>query len=408
MEILSSFSMALEALRANKLRSGLTMLGIIIGVGAVIAMMAVGLGAQTEVEKQIASIGSNLILILPGSVTSGGLRAGMGSVFTLTMDDYKAISRECPSVKAAAPSLRGTAQIVYSNQNWSTIVYGSTPEVQEIRDWKLTSGRFFYQSEVDSSAKVCVMGKTVIDNLFGGQDPLGQIVRIKKIPFTVVGTLAPKGQSPQGQDQDDAIFIPVTTAQTKVIGTLFRGTVGAIMVQALASGYLKSAQSEVTQLLRQRHRLQPGQDNDFDVRNLTELLAATQRAAQTMSLLLGAIASVSLLVGGIGIMNIMLVSVTERTREIGLRKAIGARSKDIMQQFVIEAVSLSMVGGIMGIAVGVIISVVIGRFANWDVLISPVSIFLAFGFSAAVGIFFGYYPARMASRLNPIEALRWE
>ena len=404
----STLKISIRALRINKMRSALTMLGIIIGVGAVSAMLAVGTGASERISQQISSIGSNLIIILPGSTTSGGLRMGMGSQPTLTKDDADAITRECSAVKDAAPVLNGAAQIVYGNQNWSTGVYGTTPGMLAIRDWPLSSGRPFTEQDVRSATKVCLLGQTIVDNLFGSMDPIGQVIRIKKVPFTVVGVLDRKGQSPQGQDQDDTIYIPVTTAQKKIFGTAFPGMVRTIMVQGRSVDDLDAAEKQITELLRQRHHIGPKKDNDFTVRNLTQIMQVAEQSTKVMTLLLGAIASVSLLVGGIGIMNIMLVSVTERTREIGIRMAVGAKTWDIRLQFIIEALTLSLIGGIIGIIAGVSGSRIISAMAGWSTIVSLLSIFMAFGFSGLVGIFFGFYPAYKASLLNPIDALRYE
>jgi putative ABC transport system permease protein len=406
--LLASLRIALRALMVNKMRSALTMLGIIIGVGAVIAMIAVGSGAKRRIAEQIASMGSNMLIVLSGSSTSGGLRFGSGTVPTLTVDDAKAILTEIPSVRYVAPNLSGVAQVVFGNQNWSTIVNGTTPEVLEIREWPLAEGRSFTQQDVDGATKVCLLGKTVVDNLFGGIDPIGQIVRIKKVPFTVVGVLASKGQSTWGQDQDDTIFVPLTTAQKRLFGMQFPGMVRIIAVQAREPEAMKSVESQINDLLRQRHRLQPSQDNDFSVRNLTEIMSTAEQSASVMSLLLGAIASISLIVGGIGIMNIMLVSVTERTREIGIRIAVGAKGRDILLQFLIESLVLSLIGGTVGIGIGVVGTLVLSRFTQWPTLFSVEAILLAFLFSGSVGVFFGFYPARKASMLNPIEALRYE
>jgi putative ABC transport system permease protein len=406
--LLSSLLIALRALMVNKMRSILTMLGIIIGVGAVIAMVAVGSGAKTRLQEQIASMGSNLLVVMSGSSTSGGFRGGMGTVPTLTVDDGKAIQNEIAAVKYTAPSVTGVAQIVFGNQNWSTIVNGTTPEIFDIRDWPFSSGGTFTQQDVEGATKVCVLGRTVAENLFGGIDPIGQIIRIKIVPFTVVGVLAPKGQSTWGQDQDDIIFVPLKTAQKKLFGTQFQGMVRSISVQANGPEVMKEAESQITDLLRQRHRLQPAQDNDFSVRNLAEVMSSAEQQASTMSILLGAIASISLIVGGIGIMNIMLVSVTERTREIGIRIAVGAKGRDILLQFLIESLVLSLMGGIIGIGTGVSGTLILASFTKWPTLFSVEAILLAFIFSAAVGVFFGFYPARKASLLNPIEALRYE
>ena len=406
--LFASLRIALRALMVNKMRSALTMLGIIIGVGAVIAMIAVGSGAKARIEEQIASMGSNLIMVMSGSSTSGGLRFGAGTVPTLTVDDAKAIVTEIPAVKYVAPNTTGIAQVVFGNQNWSTIVNGTVPEVLEIRDWPLSFGRPFTQQDVDGATKVCLLGYTVVENLFGGIDPIGQIVRIKKVPFTVIGVLAPKGQSTWGQDQDDIIFVPLTTAQKRLFGMQFPGMVRVIAVQAWGPETVKEAEEQITDLLRQRHRIQPNQENDFSVRNLTEVMSSAEQSANVMSLLLGSIASISLIVGGIGIMNIMLVSVTERTREIGIRMAVGAKGRDILLQFLIESLVLSLIGGTLGIGIGIAGTLVLSTFTRWPTLFSIEAIFLAFLFSGSVGVFFGFYPARKASLLNPIEALRYE
>jgi putative ABC transport system permease protein len=408
MNLNSAWKIAYRSLRANRMRSILTMLGMVIGVSAVIAMVAIGAGANERIAAQISSIGSNLLLVLPGSTTSGGLRSGSGSAPTLTMADARAIGRELPAVRLAAPSIRSTSPVVYGNQNWSTLIQGVTPEYFEIRDYRLAEGRFFTADEVDASSKVAVVGRTVVRNLFGDESPAGEILRIKRVPFTVVGVLAEKGQSPQGQDQDDIIIAPITTVQNRLFGSEHPGSVGVIIAQAVDRESIGEAEREVVSLLRQRHRIGSGQEEDFSVRNLSEMLAVAEASTRVMSLLLGAIASVSLLVGGIGIMNIMLVSVTERTREIGIRLAVGARERDILVQFLIEAVFLSVAGGAIGILLGVGGSLLISRFAGWSTLISPGAVLVAFSFSAAVGIFFGFYPARKASRLDPIEALRHE
>ncbi len=409
-QIVPAVQIAFRALRVNKLRSGLTMLGIIIGVAAVIAMVAVGSGATARIQEQIQSIGSNMIMVIPGSITSSGIRLGAGNAVTLTQDDAKAIAAECPAVAAVAPVSRGGAQVVYGNNNWATSIQGTTPDYLAIRDNQIAEGQSFTQQDVDSDAKVAVLGKTVVDNLFGGSDPIGQAIRIKNVPFTVVGTLVPKGQSPMGQDQDDVILLPISTAKKKVLGVnqANAASVGSIMVQARDGSLMSQAEEQTRALLRQRHRLQPNQEDDFTVRNLEEVFSAQESSARVMSILLASIASVSLIVGGIGIMNIMLVSVTERTREIGLRQAVGAKTKDILTQFLVEAVTLSLVGGVIGIVLGGAASALISHFAQWNTLVSPTAILMAFAFSAFVGIFFGYYPARKAAFLDPIEALRYE
>ena len=410
MFLLATIRIALRALRVNKLRAALTMLGIIIGVGAVITMVAVGSGAASRIEEQIASIGSNLLMVLPGAATSGGMRMGFGSTMTLSEDDGKAIATEIPGVVTASGSMRGVAQIVFGNQNWSTAIQGTMPDYLVIRDWDLDDGRFFTPEDVDGATKVAVLGQTVKESLFGDGEAIGQIIRIKKVPFTVVGILTRKGQSTWGQDQDDVVLIPLSTAKKRVLGVSQANArmVGVIQIKVASADLLTDVQQQVMDLLRQRHHLQPYQDNDFDVRNLAESFAAQAEASRTMTLLLGAIASVSLLVGGIGIMNIMLVSVTERTREIGLRMAVGARSRDILTQFLIEAVTLALIGGILGILLGVGGSQLIAYLAKWSTLITTTAIFGAFGSAAMIGIFFGYYPARKAAYLDPIEALRYE
>jgi putative ABC transport system permease protein len=404
----STFRISFRALRVNKMRSALTMLGIIIGVGAVIAMLAVGTGASKKIADQISSMGSNLIMILPGATTAGGVRMGSGTQPTLTMADAEAIRKDCPAVQDVAPVHNGVAQVVYGHQNWSTGIVGTYPSMLIVRDWPLATGRSFTEQDVKSATKVCLLGQTVVDNLFGDMDPVGQFIRIKNVPFTVTGVLAQKGQSAQGQDQDDTILIPVTTAQKKLFGTSFPGMVRIIMVKAKSTEDLAPAEKQINELLKQRHHIGPKQDNDFTVRNLTQVMQTAEQSTKVMTLLLGAIASVSLLVGGIGIMNIMLVSVTERTREIGIRMAIGAKTWDIRLQFIIEALTLSLIGGVAGIIFGISGSELISTLAGWTTIISPLSILLAFGFSGMVGIFFGFYPAYKASLLDPIEALRYE
>jgi putative ABC transport system permease protein len=408
--VFQSARIATRALRVNKLRSVLTMLGIIIGVGAVIAMVGVGAGAQARVAEQINSLGSNLLVILSGSINQSGIRLGAGSQLTITEDDATAIQREVPSVQASAPTMRGGAQIVFGNLNWATGVQGVTSTYLEARDWGVDSGRGITQEDVDGATKIVLLGQTTAQNLFGDADPLGQVIRIKKVPFTVVGLLERKGQNSWGQDQDDVVVIPLSTAKKKVLGVSQANarSVGAISVKVRSGEDMGEAETQIRELLRQRHRLQPYQDDDFNVRNLSEILQTQEESSRVMTYLLAAIASVSLLVGGIGIMNIMLVSVTERTREIGLRMAVGARGRDILVQFLVEAVTLSLIGGIIGIAMGIGGSTLISYFADWRTLVSMESIVLAFGFSAAVGVFFGFYPARKAARLDPIDALRYE
>jgi putative ABC transport system permease protein len=410
MNPMQSVRVALRALRVNKLRSALTMLGIIIGVGAVIAMVGVGAGAQARVAEQIQSLGSNLIIVLSGSTSAGGIRLGQGSQLTITEEDAIAIARELAAVQAAAPSMRGNAQVVYGNLNWATGIQGVTPDYSEVREWPVASGRFLTSEDLDGATKVVLLGQTTAQNLFGDSDPLGQVVRIKKVPFTVIGVLDRKGQNSWGQDQDDVAIIPLSTAKKKVLGVSQANarSVGAISVKVRPGEDMAEAEAQMRALLRQRHRLQPYQDDDFTLRNLSEILQTQEESSKVMTYLLAAIASVSLLVGGIGIMNIMLVSVTERTREIGLRMAVGARGRDILMQFLVEAVTLSLIGGVIGIALGLGGSRAISHFAEWRTHVAPQSIAIAFGFAACVGIFFGFYPARKAARLDPIEALRYE
>jgi putative ABC transport system permease protein len=406
----ASARIAVRALRVNKLRSALTMLGIVIGVGAVITMVAVGAGAQARVAEQIQSLGSNMIIVLSGSILSGGVRMGSGSQLTITEDDAWAIQREIPAVAAAAPTSRGGAQVVYGNLNWATGIQGVTLEFFTAREWDVADGRLFSQEEVEGAGKVALVGLTVVGNLFGDSDPLGQVIRIKNVPFTVIGTLERKGQTTFGQDQDDTVLIPLSTAKKKVLGASQANarSVGSIAVKVREARAMPEAEQEIRGLLRQRHRLQTFQDDDFNIRNLTEVLQSQEASSRVLTLLLAAIASVSLLVGGIGIMNIMLVSVTERTREIGLRMAVGARGRDILLQFLVEAVTLSLIGGAIGIAMGLAGSYSIAYFAQWRTLVSTEAVFVAFVFAAAVGVFFGFYPARKAAALNPIDALRYE
>jgi putative ABC transport system permease protein len=408
--VFQTLRIALRSLRVNKLRTALTMLGIMIGVGAVIAMVSVGTGAQARVAEQIQSLGSNLIIVLPGSRNSAGLRLGQGSQVTITEDDAAAIGREIPLVQAVAPSSRGNAQVVYGNLNWSTNITGVTSDFFEARDWAIYSGRPILREDTDGATKVALLGQTAALNLFGDSDPVGEIIRIKKVPFTVIGVLTRKGQTTWGQDQDDVIVIPLSTAKKKVLGASQANSrsVQSISIKVLPGEDMSEAEAQLRTLLRDRHRLQPYQEDDFWIRNLAEVLQTQEETSAVLTYLLAAIASVSLLVGGIGIMNIMLVSVTERTREIGLRMAVGARGRDILTQFLVEAVTLSLIGGIIGIVLGIGSSNAISYFAEWRTVLAPGAVVLAFGFAAAIGIFFGFYPARKASRLDPIEALRYE
>ena len=412
MNLYATLLIALKALRVNKLRSALTMLGIIIGVAAVIIMIAVGSGARAQVEAQIRSLGANLMMVFSASPTFTGARGAAGSTHTVSEDDAYAIARELPEyIAGAAPALRGSGQVVAGNSNWSTSFYGVTPDYFEVREWSIADGRFFDQAEINGAAKVAIIGQTVATNLFGDASPLDEVIRIRTVPLTVVGLLASKGQSPGGSDLDDVILLPITTARNRILGATALAksrSVGSIQIKLRDGADSKEAEEKVRELLRQRHRLQPGQDDDFTLRNMTEILQTREESSRVMALLLAAVASVSLLVGGIGIMNIMLVSVTERTREIGLRRAVGARARDILQQFLIEAITLSLIGGLIGIALGVGGAELIGRLAGWPIQLSLAAILLAAGCAAAIGIFFGFYPARRAARMAPIEALRHE
>jgi putative ABC transport system permease protein len=409
MNLWQTIRVALRALRRNKLRSFLTTLGVIIGVGAVIAMVAIGEGAKVQVEKTFAAMGSNLLIILPGTTTAGGARGGFGTLPTLTWGDLGAIQTEVPSVRYAAPSVRTVAQILSEDQNWTTQVTGTTPEYFHIRDWKVGRGSIFTDSDVEAGTKVALLGQTVVEKLYGASaDPVGQTVRIRNIPFQVVGVLAEKGQSPMGQDYDDGVYIPVSTFTAKIEGGLKNYLSGVIMVGARSEGETERAQREITALLRDRHHVQPGADDDFSVRNLTEMANAQQQGTRTLTTLLASVAAVSLLVGGIGIMNIMLVSVSERTREIGLRMAVGAKPRNILFQFLAEALSLSAMGGLIGMGAGLLAAQRMAVTFGWPMLVRPSVIVLAIGFSALVGVGFGLYPARKASLLDPIEALRYE
>jgi putative ABC transport system permease protein len=405
MRVGSTFNIAFRALRRNKLRSVLTALGIIIGVAAVIAMVGIGNGAKAQVEAQIASLGQNVIIISSGSVTSSGIRTGWGGAGTLKIEDAEAIRREMPDLTAVSEEVSTITQVAAGNQNWSTRILGESADYFDLRRWPLIDGAPFTAQDVRSANKVCVIGQTTARQVYGNDSPIGQVLRVKNVPFTITGLLTAKGFSTQGPDQDDVVVMPYTSAMKRVLGGT---TLRAINVQVGDANELNVAQQQIISLLRQRHNIRTGRDDDFTVRTQQEIADAATATTDVMTGLLGAIAGVSLVVGGIGIMNIMLVSVTERTREIGTRMAVGAHGRDILTQFLIEAISLSSVGGIIGIIVGVVGAKVISMMKEWPSLISPSSIVLAFLVSAAVGIFFGFYPARKAARLDPIEALRYE
>jgi putative ABC transport system permease protein len=404
MKIRATFIMALRALRRNKLRTVLTMLGIIIGVAAVIAMVAIGNGATSQVEGQIAALGQNVVLVFSGSFTNGGVRSGWGNAGTLKIEDAVAIMREVPDAVAVSPEVRTNNQVGAENQNWFTNVLGESPDYFGIRNWEFSEGTSFTDQDVRSAAKVAVIGQTIVRQLFGDDDPLGQILRVGSVPFQIVGVLAPKGLSVMGQDQDDAVIIPYTSAMKRLMGVT---NIRTINVQASSSDKIVQVQNQITDILRQRHKIM-GDSDDFTIRNQQEFTDAATATSRVLTILVVSIASVSLLVGGIGIMNIMLVSVTERTREIGIRMAVGAHGRDILLQFLIEATSLSTMGGIIGIVLGIGASKLLSMFAQWPTLVSPLSVVLSFMFSACVGIFFGFYPARKAAALDPIEALRYE
>lgn len=399
------FKIAYKALTKNKMRSSLTMLGIIIGVGAVIAMVGIGAGATNMVTAQISAMGDNLLNIFPGSQQSGGIRMGAGSMTTLKDDDAKAIKVSCSAIKAVSPVVRSNGQVIAGGLNWNTQIEGYSTDFPIIRSWPLSSGSFFTEQDVQGATKVCILGKTIVDNLFPNDDPVGQIIRIKKLPFRVIGVLSPKGQNAMGRDQDDIIIMPYTTVQRKLQGITY---IHYIMASAVSRDKIDLATDQITELLRARHKIMGTQENDFTVRSQLELATAINSTANIMSILLGAIASVSLIVGGIGIMNIMLVSVTERTREIGLRMAVGAKSRDIMIQFLAESIVLSLIGGLIGILLGVLSGKIIQAVLHWPILTSGPAIAVAFFFAGLVGVFFGFYPARKASLLDPIDALRYE
>jgi putative ABC transport system permease protein len=396
-------------LRRHPLRSALTMLGVVIGVAAVIAMVSISQGADARLQAQIASLGTNAIMVIPGATTTGGVRAGYGTANTLTVSDARALEREVPQLSAVTWIRRDIAQVAYGNRNWATAVQGSSAALPVVRSWPLARGRFFSQSENDSSAKVVVLGQTVVDELFApGEDPLDAIMRIRNVPFRVIGVLAPKGETMWGQDQDDVVAVPFNTAERRVLGTPTLGTVNMIVAAAASPADALAAPDEIARVLRTRHRILPGEDDDFTVRTMSEMFEASLAASRVMGRLLAAIASISLVVGGIGIMNTLLVSVTERTREIGIRLAVGAKARHILAQFLAESTALSLAGGLLGTVLGIAAAALIGYLAEWPILVAPRAVGLAFFFAAAVGLVFGVYPARRAARLDPIVALRHE
>lgn len=407
--VLLTMLTAVRILSRNRLRAGLTMLGIVIGVGAVIAMVSIGEGAKAAVAQRVASMGTNVIIVLPGSMTAGGVRGGQGGAVTLTVSDGMELKKRIPLLRDTGWAKRDVMQIINGNKNWNGPVNGVSPSYVTIRDWSFSSGGPFTQQDVDAAARVALLGQTVVENLFdAGEEPVGTVIRIKNVPFRVIGVLAPKGQSAQGSDQDDIIFIPFSTAERKVFGTQFLGSVGALFASTERPEDLEPAAAQIRETLRTRHRLQPDQDDDFTIRTQVDIGKVQESTSETLTVMLFAIASVSLLVGGIGIMNILLVSVTERTREIGVRMAVGAKRRHIVIQFLIEAVTLSLVGGCLGIVVGVLGARVTTVIAGWPTIISAETVMAAFVFSIAVGLFFGLYPANKAARLNPIDALRYE
>ncbi|MGO9291207.1 MAG: ABC transporter permease [Polyangia bacterium] len=409
MSPLQVLRVAVRALLRNKLRSFLTTLGVIIGVSAVIAMVAIGEGAKARVEEAFASMGSNLLVVLSGTTSASGAHGGFGSMPTLTWDDLKAIRSEASAVRYASPQLRSNQQVISEDQNWATSINGVSPEYFLMRTWSVAMGSLITQSDIETGSKVVVLGQTVVDKLFGSNaDPTGQSVRIQKTPFQIVGVLARKGQSATGQDYDDAAFMPYTTFQAKIQGGLQKYVAGAFMVSAVSSEATARAQNQIATLLRDRHHTPIGADDDFSIRNLTEMASAQQEGVNTLTTLLASIAAVSLIVGGIGIMNIMLVSVTERTREIGIRMAVGARPRDVLSQFLVEALALSIAGGIIGIVLGLLVANRLAANFGWPILIRVDIILIAVGFSGLVGVVFGLYPAQKASRLDPIDALRYE
>jgi putative ABC transport system permease protein len=408
MHPVDAITIAVGSVKTNRLRSMLTMLGIVIGVAAVIIMVSMGAGAREKVAAQISSMGSNLIIVVPGASKSRGAHMGSGTVHTLTAGDARAISRECTAVAAAAPKWGQVTQVVYGNKNWRTNVSGTTGEYFTVRDWQIRVGRGFSDREERIGAKVCIVGSTVAEKLVGDQYPLGKIIRIRNVPFKIIGILADKGQSAGGSDQDDALFVTLAAAHRRLFGTPFKDEVRVILVEARDASLIEKAEKQISRLLMRRHKIGATRQNDFTVRNLSEMLEKRQKSLEVLSILMGAIAAVSLVVGGIGVMNIMLVSVTERTREIGIRMAVGARGSAILWQFLMEAMVLSLAGGIMGVLTGIAGTSLTAAISGWPALVSPVAVVLALFVSGSVGLFFGYWPAFKASRMNPIEALRHE
>ena len=400
---------ALRVLRRNPLRAGLTMLGIVIGVGAVVGMVSLGQGATASVQREIASLGTNVLIIIPGATTTGGVRGGLGSVSTLTVDDARDIEKRIGDISLVTYASRSVLQVVHEHKNWNTIALGTTTAFPDLRNWPVADGNFFTQADEDAAAKVVVLGKTVADNLFErGEEVIGAQIRVKNVPLRVIGILSPKGQSLSGQDQDDIVVLPFTTAERKVLGTKFLGTVGIIMVATQHRYSIPAAVEEIKELLRARHRIHPAEENDFTIRTMEDVAKTVAGASRTMMVMLLSIASISLIVGGIGIMNILLVSVTERTREIGIRMAVGAKRAHILLQFLVEAIILTAIGGVAGVIFGIAGARLLTRLIGWPTIISSQAVAVAFLFSLAVGIFFGLYPANKASRMNPIEALHWE
>jgi len=400
---------ALRILRRNSLRAGLTMLGIVIGIGAVVAMVSLGQGATASVQAEIQSLGTNVLIIVPGATTVGGVRGGLGSVSTLTVNDAEDIEKKVPSVTMAIYGSRSVLQVIHENKNWSTVVLGTNPEFTDIRSWPVAQGNFFTQSDMDSAAKVVVLGKTAAQNLYEtGEDIVGSEIRIRNVPLRVIGILAPKGQSITGQDQDDLVILPFSTAERKVLGTKFLGTVGVILVATQTRYEIPAVVDDIKDLLRARHHIQPSDEDDFTIRTMEDIAKTIAGTSRTMMFMLMGIASISLIVGGIGIMNILLVSVTERTKEIGLRMAVGAKRRHILLQFLIEAIIMTVIGGILGVAAGIAGARLLTTMMGWPTIISPQAVVIAFFFSVVVGIFFGLYPANKASKLNPIQALHYE